>query len=108
MSATGLAESLWNEVAKATSSHPDVPMLTLRLADQHAFLDKHGSKLGLHARNIRSIAAPVSGMKHCLWCHWIEKNFSMFFMPPFEPLAQTRDEADSWGNPASFASCLMG
>ncbi|BDA42249.1 probable lysyl endopeptidase at N-terminal half [Coccomyxa sp. Obi] len=35
-----------------------VPTLKLELADQHAFLDRHGSKVGLHARNIRSIAAP--------------------------------------------------
>ena len=37
-----------------------VPILKLELADQHAFLDRHGSKVGLHAKNIRSIAAPVS------------------------------------------------
>lgn len=37
-----------------------VPQLQLELADQYAFLERHGSKVGLHARNIRSIAAPVS------------------------------------------------
>ncbi len=57
---TGLAQDLSNESPKRKVDWQNVPKLTLQLADQQAFLDRHGSKVGLHARNIRSIAAPVS------------------------------------------------
>ena len=56
---TGLAKNPWKDFP-AVANPQDVPKLTLQLADQHAFLDRHGSKVGQHARNIRSIAAPVS------------------------------------------------
>ncbi|CAL8468064.1 g7603 [Coccomyxa elongata] len=53
----GLADSFWSRPVPR-EEWQGVPKLKLELADQHAFLDRHGSKVGLHARNIRSIAAP--------------------------------------------------